>query len=228
VEAATGPAPAAAEGQPTEGQIEPEGQEQQEGVDIHEWQQTVDARLGDALDGIRQMAEVVQTRLPEPQAEEQPDFEAEYQSLLEENGGYVDPNQLKGLVEQQARAIAQEMVAPLQQQFQGIQDHMTAQELGALQTQFPELADPTVADKLAESVVARAEQWGVPHLANSADFVRMVHLAEKAGTQAQQETPAGQGPVPQIETGGGAAPASSGGDEWAKIANAGRPSGPIW
>jgi len=55
-------------------------------------------------------------------------------------------------------------------------------------------------------------------------------LAEKAKGRAQQETPAGQGQtIPQIETGGGAAPAStSEGDEWDQILNAGRPQGRVW
>lgn len=212
--------------QQAEGAEETQGQQ----VDIGGWQESVDTRLGEAADSIRQMAELVQTRLPEPQAEPEVNFEDQFAQLFGDDAGLtgIDPSELQGLVQQQAEAIAQKMIAPLQQQFEGIQSQMTAQELGKLQTQFPELADAKVADQLAENVVGRAEEWGVPHLANNAAFVRMVHLAEKAQERAQQETPAGQGPVPQIETGASSVPASSEGDEWDKIANSGRPNGPIW
>jgi hypothetical protein len=225
VEAATAGAPAAAE---ADGQVQETGQEQEaQQVDVNEWQSSVDARLGDALDGIRQMAEVVQTRLPEPAAEEAPDFDAQFAELFEQSGGFPDPTQLQGLIQDQIASGIKQAVAPFQQQFEAVQQKMTAQELGALQGKFPELGDAKVADGLANEVVTRAEQWGVPQLANSAEFVEMVHRDMQSRQRAQQETPAGQGSIPQIETGGGAAPASSGGDEWDAIVNAGR-KGPVW
>lgn len=239
MEAATAGAPAA-EG---EGQAQVEGQEAQEGqVEVNDWQESIDSRLNDAVDSIRQMGELVQSRLPEPQAEPSPDFEAQFADLFEQSGGYPDPTQLQGLVQQQIQSGIQEAIAPIQQQLGQFQQQMTAQELAGLQQQFPELSDQKAADALANEVVNAAVSFvpkGLPPqiaesiaegLMQNAEFVRQVHLAGKAKGQIQQETPAGQGQtIPQIETGGGAAPTStSEGDPWDQIAKAGRPNGPIW
>lgn len=229
-------APAAAEG--GEAQVEG-GAEQNAPEPAADWQQSVDQQLSSAADGIRQMAEMNRTilsRLPEPQQEQAPDFEAQFNDLFEQGGGYVDPGQLQQLVSQQAESIAQNMIAPLQQQLGQFQQQMTAQEFAGIQSEFPELADQKAADHLADSVVNTALSLGLPPeiadgLMQNPNFVRQVHLAEKARSRGQQETPAGQGQTPpQIETGGGAAPGSaSEGDEWDRIANAGRTgSGPIW
>lgn len=241
MEAAIG-APAAAEGQPTEGQVQGEEAQGQEdgGVDLGQWQQSIDTQLGQAADSIRQLAEQNQTllqRIPEPEAG--PGFEEQFSELFEQGGGYVDPQQLQGLVQQQIQQGIQEAMAPLQEQFGEIQQQMTSQELAQLQTRFPELADQKAADALADQVVSTAvgilPKGAPPQVAEAlmqnADFVALVHLAEKAKGAGQQETPAGQGQtIPQIETGGGAAPGSTAeGDEWDQIANAGRPGGGrIW
>lgn len=224
--------PAAAEGQPTEGQ-EAEPQEQ---AGIESWQESVNQQLSQSNAAMQQMAEMNQSilsRLPEPQQEQTPDFDQQYADLFEANGGYVDPSQLQGLVQEQARSIAQEMIAPLQQQLQAHQQQMTAQDLESLQGEFPELGDQKAADGLADSVVsaafgmvpqgldpAIAEKF-VDGLVHNKAFVRQVHLAGKAERRAREETPAGQGQnVPQIETGGGAAPTStSGADEWDSFVN---------
>lgn len=237
MEAATaGQGPAAAEAgqaQAPEGEA-PETQQQPE-VEVNDWQQSIDGRLSEAADSVRQLADLVQSRLPEPEAEPGPDFEAQFSELFEQSGGFPDAQQLQSLVQQQAQSIAQEAVAPLQQQLSQFQQQMTAQELAGLQTEFPELATQAEADKLADAVVRQVSSLGLPRefaegLMQNANFVRQVHLAEKANSRGQQETPAGQGQtIPPIEAGGGAAPSTGGGDEWDKIANAGRETrGPIW
>ena len=238
MEAAMTGAPAAAEG--AEVQAEDAQVEQQQEA-APQWQdalQQVDHRLDSALDGIRDLAQLVNTRLPEQAQEDLPDFDQQYQEIFEANNGFVDPSQLQGLVQSQAQQIAAEAIAPIQQQLQAFQQQMTAQELAGLQTQFPELAEQRNAEALADQVVEAVNGIlppGVPPqiadgLMQNANFVRLVHLAEKARSRAQQETPAGQGqPVPQVETGGGAAPTTGAEeDEWAQIANAGRPQGRIW
>lgn len=233
MEAATaGQAPAAVEGQPTEAT---EGQPQEQQVEVNDWQQSIDNRINESLDAVRQLGDLVQTRLPEPQAEATPDFDAQFAELFEQSGGYPDPSQLQSLVQQQAQAMVQEAIAPIQQQLGQFQQQMTAQELQGLQQEFSELSDQRTADQLAERVVGTVVDLGVPQqiaegLMQNAKFVRLVHLAEKANSRAQQETPAGQGQtIPQIETGGGAAPGSTAeGDPWDQIAKAGRPSGRVW
>lgn len=239
MEAATGQAPAGAEAQPEAPEGQPEGgQSPEAGVGIEAWQQNVDTTLRQSADAIRQMGELIQTRLPEPEAEPQPDFEQQFNDLFEQSGGYMDPSQLQGLVQQQARSIAEEMVGPLQQQMQQFQQQMTAQELSSLQTEFPELRDEKNADRLSDSVVTAAIELmesGVPQeiaeaLVQNKNFVRKVHLAGKAENRASGETPlGGTQPVPQIETGGGAAPGStSEGDEWDNFVQSRRPMGSVF
>lgn len=239
MEAATAGAPAGAEaGQVDGGQVEAGEQTQAPEVDISSF----DARLSEAADSIRELAQNQQTllsRIPEPQAEAAPDFDAQYQELFEASGGYPDPAQLQQLNQQAIEHGVQQAVAPFVQQMQAFQQQMTAQELSGLQSEFPELASQDAADQLADAVVNSAAsmlpQGAPPEIAEglmqNANFVRLVHLAEKARGRIQQETPAGQGQtIPQVETGGGAAPQTTAeGDEWDKIANAGRPNGGrIW
>jgi hypothetical protein len=241
MEAATGAAPATAEGQP-QGDQNTEAQPQEQGVDIAEWQRTVDQQLSSSNDTMRQIAEMNQSilsRLPEPQAEAEPDFDQQYQELFEQGGGYVDPAQLQSLMQQHVQQQVQQAVGPLQEQWNAMQQEMTARDLEGLQTEFPELAEAGAADTLATAVVDQAMSMlppgSPPEVADSLmqnkNFVRLVHLAEKAKSRAQQETPAGgTTQMPQIETGGGAAPTStSGEDEWDKFVASRRPSGgSVW
>lgn len=226
MEAATGAAPAAAEGQPTEGQTE--GQEPEvQTPDIADWQRTVDQHLAQSADGIRQLAEIVQTRLPEPEQETGPSFEDQFAELFEQGGGYLDQQTMQGLqslMQQQVQQGIEQAIQPFKQQLGAFQQQMTAQELQGLQTEFPELQDQQAVDELADKVFTAASQilpQDAPEemfdaLMQNKNFVRTVHLAEKAMSRTQQETPAGgTQPIPQVETGGGAAPASTaGGDEW--------------
>lgn len=227
-EAAEATTQSAENGQTTENQ----------GPDSQAWQQSIDSRLNESADGVRQMLELVQARLPEPQAEPEPDFAEQFQEMFGDPSlTGIDPSQLQTLVDQRAEARAKELIAPLQQQFQGIQDSMTAEKLNALTVKFPELADETrdprtgltAADRLADQVVSRAAEWGAPQLANNPGFVEMVHRDQTSRQRAEQETPAGQGPeTPHVEQGGGAAPASSEGDPWDAIAKSGPQHGRVW
>lgn len=222
--------------------LDPNQQQVQEGPDVGQWQQSIDTRLDTALDGMRELATLVQTRMPEPQQEQAPDFEQQFNELIEQGGGLIDPTQLNSLMEQRIEHGIQQAIAPVMQQMQGFQQQMTSQELQGLQTDFPEIADPTrdargqtAADRLADAVVGQvmdilpqnAPQEFAEGLMQNAKFVRLVHLAEKARSQAQQETPAGTGQqMPQIETGGGAAPTSTGGaDQWDQFIASRRPNG---
>jgi hypothetical protein len=228
------------EAQSAPAQAEAQGAEQaQEAPDAaSDWQQSVDQQLSQAADGIRQMAEMNQTilsRLPEPAQEQEPDYEQQFAELFEQNQGYVEPGQMTELVRSQAESIAREMVAPLQEQLGQFQQSMTAQEFQALQDEFPELGDQRSADQLADAVVSEAMGLGLPQeladgLMQNPSYVRQVHLAMKAMSRAQGETPAGQGQqAPPIETGGGAAPAqASEGDEWDAFVQSRRPQGRVW
>jgi hypothetical protein len=211
---------------------------EQAAPDAGEWQHSVDQQLSQAADGIRQMAEMNQTilsRLPEPQQEQEPDFEQQFGQLLEQGGGYLEPAQISELVRQQAEQIAAEKVRPLQEKMGQFEQSRTAQEFQALQSEFPELADAQAADQLAQAVITQAGGFGLPPeqadgLMENPNFVRQVHLAMKAMSRAQGETPAGQGQsIPPIETGGGAAPAQqSEGDEWDSFMQSRRPQGRVW
>lgn len=225
MEAATG-APAAAE--PTT--AEPEGTEaeaQQAPPQADPWQQQIEGRLGEVSDNVRQALQTIAERLPEPEAEPVPDFATELQSLYEETGGMPDPQQLNQLVQSQVQREIQQAIAPVTEEIQAMRQERSAQEIDALQQQFPELQDPAAAAALADRVVEQAAALGVAQ--PTAGFVRMVHLAEKASQSARGETPAGQGPDTSLETGGGAAPGQGEADPWDAIQNAGRAqSGPLW
>lgn len=201
-----------------------------------QWQESVDTRLDGALNEIRQMAQLVDQRTAPP-PEPQQSFEEQFNALIENSpGGMIDPNQLGQLIQDSNQKAVQEALAPFQAQMQQFQQAMTRQEFVGLQNEFPELKDPKTTESLADAAVDEVIAIGVPDqiaegLMQNPRFARLVHLAKKAEAVAQGETSVGQGQqaVPQLETGGGAAPATGGGDEWDRIANTGRAAGgSIW
>jgi hypothetical protein len=158
-----------------------------------------------------------------PRQEPEPDFGQQLESLYDDSG-FADPAAMQQLIEQQAERIVEQRMAPLTQQFQQMQQGMTAEKLDALQAQYPDLQDPAKAAEVVDDVVTRAQAWGNPELANNPEFVEMVHLS-RLGRAMPQETPAGQGPEAHLESGGGGGPAEPEADPFdAIIAKGRRPS----
>jgi hypothetical protein len=209
---------------PGEGTPEPtgEGQSPEATPQTPEWQGPIDElgnRLGEVSDGMRQLM----SRIPEQQAEPEPDFGQQLESLYDDSG-FADPAAIQQLIQQQVQSGVQQAMAPLAQQFQEMRQGMTAEKLDALQSRYPDLQDPQKAAEVVDDVVTRAQAWGNPELANNPEFVEMVHLS-RLGRAMPQETPAGQGPEAHLESGGGGGPAEPEADPFdAIIAKGRRPS----
>lgn len=180
--------------------------------------ESVESRLGEVSEGMR----TLMSRIPEQQAEPAPDFGEQFEEMWTESGGMPDPTQVQTLIDQQVQRQVEQAIGPLAQQFQQMQQGMTAERLDALQQHYPEYQDPNKASELVEAVVTRAQGWGNPELAQNPEFVEMVLLSEKARAMGAQETPADQGPDAHLETGGGGSPAQPEADPWDAIVAKGR------
>jgi hypothetical protein len=214
VEVASVPGGEAAEPQAPES----EAPEAQPSIDPARFE-SVESRLGEVSDGMRQLM----SRIPEQQAEPEPDFGQQLESLYDDSG-FADPAAIQQLIQQQVQSGVQQAMAPLAQQFQEMRQGMTAEKLDALQSRYPDLQDPAKAAEVVDDVVTRAQAWGNPELANNPEFVEMVHLS-RLGRAMPQETPAGQGPEAHLESGGGGGPAEPEADPFdAIIAKGRRPS----
>jgi len=81
------------------------------------------------------------SRIPEQQAEPEPDFGQQLESLYDDSG-FADPAAIQQLIQQQVQSGVQQAMAPLTQQFQEMRQGMTAEKLDALQSRYPDLQDP--------------------------------------------------------------------------------------
>lgn len=102
----------------------------------------------------------------------------------------VDAQQLDSLIQERVEAATR----PIMEAAEANRREVDAQ---SLLDDYPELQE----QETAQSVVAEAQEWaqdlGNPALAKEPAFVELVHLAEKAASAAQAETPAGAQPQAQ-------------------------------
>lgn len=210
---------------------------QNQGIDpaaFQQWQSQMESRMGESTDSLRQLMETVTTRLPEPQAEPEPDFSQQFEELFGDPTQQADPAQVQEIVQQQIQAGIKEAVGPLAEQFQQMQERMTAEKLDGLMQKYPEYQDQKAREGLADNVWEAIDGLGLPDpiaeaLARNPNFVEQVHHAAKARELSQQETPAGQGPDTSLETGGGASPGSAEEDPVEAMFNpSGRAKGPLF
>lgn len=134
----------------------------------------------------------------------QPEDDEPY-PLSEEDDGYEE-QEAQRLLEEMIEQRVQQHLSPIQQQ-QAIRDRDNA--LGALEAQYPELADQKIGREVLDAAVEFAEMIGNPELVNHPAFARVVereYKSRKADERAAQETPAGSRQDVALETGGGAAP----------------------
>jgi hypothetical protein len=124
---------------------------------------------------------------------------------------------LNGVVDQRTQAA----VAPIQQQMVEMRRDQQARDLAA---EFPELAEPDMAKKVAGPgglAVTLAEQLGRPELAAEPSFWRLAYMANKAAEAANAEQGSGDPGAAHLESGNGAGPGLTEADLVKQIAESG-------
>jgi len=157
------------------------------------------------------MQELLTSRLPEPQAEAEPDAMADIDlSWLDSGDPQLDQQMAQNFttmvdaaVDQRVQQALQQHVAPLQQTQE---DMRRAMEADQLSTEFPELQHPETARQVISNAAEWAEMVGKPELAASPQVWRMVYLAGRALEQAQDEEGAEPPNAAHLEGAGGAIP----------------------
>ena len=199
----------------------------------------------------QQMAELresLDTRLPAPQQQEQPDPWQQQpgfdpygqQDPYQQQQGFQNPDDIYGpdgepdpqaaqqFLQQFVQAQNQPLVQQLQQQNEMLRALRSSLDARDLEEQYPELASEGGAEKAMQLAAAEAQRIGRPELATDPAFLELTYLAEKARTSAAQEQPAGTATGVPLEAAGGAQPAEPEEDPGERIARAyGRPH-PIW
>lgn len=150
-------------------------------------------------------ASVSSLRTPEPAAEE-PSYSLQDLAYPQaepaaadgepaQDYGYQDPDtqaweQIQQTIQQQVQAGIQQAVTPMRIQ----------QQAAALEQEFPELSKPEVATRVVNATRQMAERMGqannlppeaIAALSRDPQMVRLAYLAERATSQAAQETPVG-------------------------------------
>lgn len=151
-------------------------------------------------------ASVSSLRTPEPAAAEEPQYSLQDLAYPQaepavegdpttDYPGYQDPDtqaweQIQQTIQQQVQAGIQQAVTPMRIQ----------QQAAALEQEFPELAKPEVATRVVNATRQMAERMGqannlppeaIAALSRDPQMVRLAYLAERATSQAAQETPVG-------------------------------------
>jgi hypothetical protein len=136
----------------------------------------------------------------------------------------IDPaaanQRLTETIDQRVDQRAQALVAPVIQQQTEMRHNQEARDLAA---EFPEIATPEMAEKLAgRGGIAEqaAIALGAPHLAAEPKFWRIAYMAHKAAESANQEGSGDPGAV-TLESGNGASPGPTAEDLKKAIMNSG-------
>jgi hypothetical protein len=170
------------------------------------------------------------------QAAEQPDDGQQQQpqeldlSWLDSADPAYDPQavgqRLNDVISQAAQTQAQQIVGPMQEQLLELRRDQQARDLAA---EFPEIAQPDVAQKIAGPgglAHQYAEMLGQPGLAAEPSFWRLCYMANKAADAANAEQEGSEGPgAAHLESGAGAGPAGQQVDLKALILGADGPRG---
>lgn len=128
---------------------------------------------------------------------------------------------INGAVDQRAQAL----VAPIAQQQAELRRDAEARDLAA---EFPELATPEMANKIAgQGGLAHqlAESLGTPQLANEPKMWRVAYMMHKAAESANAGQGSGDPGAAQLESGNGAGPGQTPADLKQSIMNAGHGRG---
>jgi hypothetical protein len=217
-------------GQGGEGQAQGEGQSQGEGQGSGPDLGAMVEQIGQVAAGqeeIRQfLANMGQQQQAEPEAEQGSD-EIDLSWLDQNAEAYQDPQavaqrlseQINGAVDTRAQALVQ----PVVQQMTEMRRDQQARDLAA---EFPEIAEPDMAQKLAGRgglAEQMATELGQPALAAEPSFWRLVYMAHKAAESANAENGSGDPQAARLESGSGPGPASqmSEADLVQQIVNAG-------
>jgi hypothetical protein len=81
------------------------------------------------------------SRIPEQQAEPEPDFGQQLESLYDDSG-FADPAAMQQLIQQQAERIVEQRMAPLTQQFQEMQAGHDGRAAGRFAVAVPRPSGP--------------------------------------------------------------------------------------
>lgn len=143
----------------------------------------------------------------EPQAQqyEPGAYEPDYGQAYEP--GQYDTTQGDPYQEQQ-QAAAQLQAYIAEQVAQGVQNAVTPwmhrQKAEALEQRYPDLQNPDNAARVVQATQQMAQRMGRPELARDPELVELVYLAERARSNAAQETPADGGQGVALEAAGAA------------------------
>jgi hypothetical protein len=204
-------------GQGGEGQAQGEGQSQGEGQGGGPDLGAMVEQIGQVAAGqeeIRQfLANMGQQQQAEPEGEPEQGSDEIDLSWLDPNAPtYDDPQavaqrlseQINGAVDTRAQALVQ----PVVQQMTEMRRDQQARDLAA---EFPEIAEPDMAQKLAGRgglAEQMATELGQPALAAEPSFWRLVYMAHKAAESANAENGSGDPQAARLESGSGPGPAS--------------------
>lgn len=184
------------------------------------WQGHVESRLGEMGDTMRQLLE----RMPQPEAEPEPDWSAQLNDLYADPQG-PDPQQLEQIIAQRVEHGIKQATAPLSEEFGALKQTITNQEIDGLAVQHPELQDEKIAAQAIQKAWELADATGARSL--SAPLIRTAYFAMKGEELAGSQTAApGPGPAAQLEQGGGGSPTPAAEPtRWDQIKNSGTPQG---
>jgi hypothetical protein len=176
-------------------------------------QSAVIAQLAEALPGLQDTQEQMRQFLsqqgeqaqeaepPAPEAPQQPDL-----SFLEDPNVSLETAQsrLNEVIQDTARQMMAEQLAPLQEQVSNIDIERHAE---ALMQEFPDLRDDATAKSVMDAAETYAKNMGNPELVANPQFVRVIYLAGRAAQHAQEQGAQGAPDVATLEGAGGASPA---------------------
>jgi hypothetical protein len=138
-------------------------------------------------------------------------------SFLDVGDPGYDPQQtaqqLQTLLDSRVNEGIKQALGPVQQQ---VQDMQRTREAEALVQEFPDIAQPEVAQQVVQTAREYAELMGRPDLGDDPKFWRIIYAAGRTFDQAKQEGSGDPGAA-HLEGGAGAAPGGQGQVDLAKL-----------
>ena len=188
-------------------------EQQQSGPDLSGLESRLEG-LASGQEELRQFVQNTEQRFADLQGQPEPEPQEEDLSWLDPVNPDYDPQRagqnLEQLIEDRANKLVESRLSPLEQRFQQREFEMEARDLVS---EFPQLAEPEVAQQVAKTARELVEENGWPaELANSPRFWRVAYMAGRAAELANEENAAGgDSDVARLE-GGGATPQAPGQD----------------
>lgn len=187
----------AGQGEAAEGQAQDAQQGAPDYAALLESQQ----QMGSQMEQMREFMQSQPWAQQQEQAPAEPEQELPQLDFLESGDPEFDQQlaqNLQGFVQAEAQKIAQQSLAPMQEQMQQMQRMDQARELVG---EFPELNDPEHAQRVIGMSREYAEMMNRPDLADEPQMWRLMHLANAAMVSAQEEKE--QSPAAHLEGSGG-------------------------